>query len=118
VDSSTGPPFFGEVKQIALRPTDTGAVGDTGGTLRFTLLPDAADTGLGWDVWSLLTGIRNLSIPKMFAPVQNVYKATDGTTDTGWLPIVSAGDSLKVTYTGGRTITDSGHTLTVYVWTG
>jgi hypothetical protein len=118
VDSSTGPPFFGEVKQIAIRPTDTGATGDTGGTIRVTLLPNTDDTGEGWDVWSLLTGIRNLSIPKTYAPVQNVYKATDGTTDTGWLPIVAAGDSLKVTYTAGRTITDSGHTLKVYVWTG
>lgn len=102
-----GPPFTGEIRQARWVP----AIGDTGADLNLSLLPDAEDTGLGWQFASYADSL-GLQFTK--APRQAQHGLT-GAADTGdaGVPIVAAGDRLKVEVVpGGAAVAGR-----LYVWT-
>lgn len=91
----TGPHLTGELAQVRWAPT----VGDTGGDLTLTILPRAADTGDGFDVFAdndcLGAGFTRV-------PVQHTHHI-DG-LDTGAsqeFPYVFCGDRLRAKVTPG-----------------
>ena len=108
----TGPPFFGEVKQMRWNPTTA----DTGGDLKVALLPREDDTGDGFEFFNdndcLGTNFQRV-------PMQPMH-GSDGAADpadTGaaWgVPVAGAGDRLRVkVIPGGAAVVGR-----LYVWTG
>ena len=103
----TGPPFWGELKQVRWNPT----TGDTGGDLKLALLPKTGDTGDGFEFFNdndcLGTNFQRV-------PVQARHHS-DG-FDTGAADeslIAGAGDRLRVkVIPGGAAVVGR-----LYIWT-
>jgi hypothetical protein len=92
--ADTGPPFSGELSQIAWNPSTP----DTGGDLQLVLMPTrSSDTGQGFSVYS-----NNDCLGADFVhALRRSANAPDGSSDTGHLaPIVGSG-RLRVKVTPG-----------------
>src|SRR5690606_8979957 len=107
----TGSSFFGAIMQARWVPT----TGDTGADLNLTLLPNDSDTGDGWQ----FAIYSNLGSQFTKSPTQPMHLSdgdaagSDPDTQPG-VPIVSAGDKIKVEVVpGGAAVAGR-----LYVWTG
>src|SRR3990167_24004 len=107
--------LWGRVEQFRWYPTTV----DTGqsGTITLAVLPDMADTGVGWSFFSQAS--VNLGVGQTRAPTQPQH-GSDGVADpadTGaafGVPIVGANDRLRVKIIPG----DTGMVIAgnLYVW--
>lgn len=105
----TGPSSFGFIHQMRWNPTG----GDTGCDLQVSLLPRMGDTGDGWLV---INDTNVMGTQFVRVPGQRQHDAA-GVTDTGLVPIVMAGDRLRV-----KIINQAGVATALqgrlYVWVG
>ena len=103
----TGPPFWGEVVQTRWSPTT-----DTGTSLTLALIPEVADTGQG-HVFFQDTG--HMRTENFRSPRVNPFTDGTGSSDTGFVTVVSAGDHLRVKIVNKGAVNPV--TGTFYVWT-
>jgi hypothetical protein len=103
--TDTGVSFSGAILQIAWNPTTP----DTGGDLQIALKPlSGGDTGPNWVVYS---NNDCLGADFIQAPRQRSF-GSDGAADTGAVPVVAAGDRLRVKVTpGGAAVVGK-----LYIW--
>lgn len=104
--SDTGPSFIGAVMQMRWYPTTP----DTGADLAIDLMPDVADTGRAYTFYN---DNDCLGVPFTKVPTQPQHHS-DG-FDTGAssdVPVVAAGDRLRVRVTPGGAACVG----TLYVW--
>jgi hypothetical protein len=108
----TGPHMMGEIQQLRWwHSTDTGQVA----TLQVSVLPDTLDTGVGWLIYD--AAAANLATQFVRATRQAVSFVTGAgnASDTGYVPVVLAGDRLKIRVAPA----DTGVVLTggrLYIW--
>lgn len=98
----TGPSFHGEVSQVRWIP-DTDDTGQSG-TLSLSLLMEKeGDTGLGFVVYSEAS--LNLGTDVLRYPRQPVVFSTGAgnSGDTGYVPVIAAGERLRGKVTPGDT---------------
>lgn len=84
----TGPATFGIIQQMRWNKIS----GDTGADLQIALLPKMGDTGDGWLIYSKANVLVS-NFARAFG--QRAVDAA-GATDTGLVPIVAAGDRIRV----------------------
>ena len=102
--TDTGPSFSGAILQMAWNPSTA----DTGGDLQITLLPQPGDSGQGWSIYN---NNDCLGADFLQAPRQRSF-GSDGAADTGAVPVVAAGDRLRVKVTpGGAAVVGK-----LYIW--
>jgi len=100
----------GRVLQVHVKPT----VADTGGDLEIGIYP-TSDTGDGWLFYN---NNDVLGAESTFVPQQSISTNLDGTTDTGFAPVVGEGDRLRVKVRAGRVVAAGGvNTTRIWVWT-
>lgn len=105
----TGPAFFGFIHQIAWAPV----AADTGCDLAVALVPRQGDTGDGWNI---LSQANVLGTQFRRVPGQRQHDAA-GLSDTGLVPIVAAGDKLRVKVTNQAGVSSATQGR-LYIWTG
>ena len=107
--SRVGPSFMGGVMQIGWSPS----TGDTGGDLAISLLPAGdGDTGAGWVIYD---NNDCLGADFLQSLTKSAVHANGSDTGSGGaqVPVVSAGDRLKVKVTpGGAAVVG-----TLNIWT-
>lgn len=106
----TGPHFSGVIQQIRWNPTTA----DTGADLAIALLPRQNDTGDGWLIYNDNDSLGVDFVRGLRQPQHGSDGAPDP-ADTGaafGVPIVAAGDRLRVKVTPGGTAVAG----RLYVW--
>jgi hypothetical protein len=107
--SDTGPSFTGAIMQMRWYPTTA----DTGGDLAIDLMPSAAaaDTGQAYTIYN---DNDCLGVPFTKVPSQPQHHSDGFDTGSGLdVPIVSAGDRLRIRITpGGAAVVGK-----LYIWT-
>ena len=95
----TGPAVWGELMGLYLLPQ---AGGDTGGTVTVTIPLRDSDTG---DARTVLSGVVLTTGVREWAPVKPVSfsSGVGNSGDTGWLPVVLAGETLRAIGKSGTT---------------
>jgi hypothetical protein len=113
--TDTGPPINGAILQMRWwHPADTGQVA----SIQLSALPDTADTGIGWLIYSSVAanlGTQFTKTPRQ--PTHDLAGDMDGDTGTPTAPSpwVFAGDRLKLKVTPSDTgVVLSGGRL--YIW--
>lgn len=102
----TGPPIFGSIEQVRWAPT----TGDTGADLYLALLHQQGDTAGGFTLLSkadcMGTGFtKQPTIPQTHVDLFDTGASLD-------VPVVCAGDRLRLKVTPGNTVAGK-----LYVWT-
>lgn len=93
----TGPSTWGVLSHMRWNPD----AADTGADLEIAILPKAGDSGDGWVVFSKANCL-GANFVRGFG--QMAYDAT-GKADTGLVPIILAGDRLRVKTTNQASVT-------------
>lgn len=109
--ADTGPAFHGAIMQMGWQPSTA----DTGADLQITLLPQPGDSGDGWLIYNDNDCLGADFLKALRQPMHGSDGAPDP-ADTGaafGVPIVAAGDRLKVKVIPGGTAVAG----KLYVWT-
>jgi hypothetical protein len=101
--TDTGAPMSGEIRQMSWK-------GDTGVTLRVTLIANIADTGDGFDIYNRALSHGHV----VFAPTIPEIPRAGADTGDDYAHPVAAGERLKLTATAKGTAVVNGK---LYVWT-
>lgn len=91
------------------------AAADTGqiASIDLTILPDTVDTGPGWSFYA--RAAANVATQFVAVPTQEIHDAA-AASDTGYAPIVAAGDRIRLTVTPDDT--GVAFNATCYLWHG